>query len=64
VPAAGGASPRLVTASPEVLPPRPIVIDVDKLDKTKGQPASRQDRRASFDGIEILPSKHGQYKKL
>jgi hypothetical protein len=67
-PAAGwpaqGASPRLVTAVPEVLPPRPIVIDVDKLDETKGQSPTRQDRRASFDGIEILPSKRGQYKKV
>jgi len=61
---AEGASPRLVTATPEVLPPKPIVIDVDKLDETKGQSSTRQDRRASFDGIEILPSKRGQYKKV
>jgi hypothetical protein len=61
---AQGASPRLVTAAPEVLPPRPIVIDVAKLDETKGESSTRQDRRASFDGIEILPSKRGQYKKV
>jgi hypothetical protein len=53
-----------VTAAPEVLPPRPIVIDVAKLDETKGESSTRQDRRASFDGIEILPSKRGQYKKV
>ncbi len=61
---AQGASPRLVTARPEVLPPRPVVIEVNKLDQTKGESFSRQDRRASFDGIEILPSTPGQYKKV
>jgi capsular polysaccharide biosynthesis protein len=61
---AQGASPRLVTATPEVLPPKPVVIDVNKLDESKGESSTRQDRRASFDGIEILPSKRGQYKKI
>jgi len=61
---AQGASPRLVTAPPEVLPPRPVVIDFVKVDEPKGESSTRQDRRASFDGIEILPSKRGQYKKI
>jgi hypothetical protein len=60
----GGASPRLITAPPEFLPPRPIVVNVDR----EGPPASgsstRQDRRAAYDNIQILPSKRGQYKKV
>jgi hypothetical protein len=61
---AQGASPRLVTAPPEFLPPKPVVIEFEKLDETKGESSTRQDRRASFDGIETLPSKRGQYKKI
>jgi uncharacterized protein involved in exopolysaccharide biosynthesis len=60
----GGASPRLVTAPPEFLPPKPIVIQFDKGDARVGESSTRQDRRASADGVEILPSKHGQYKKV
>jgi hypothetical protein len=40
------------------------VIEFEKLDEPKGESATRQDRRASFDGIETLPSKRGQYKKI
>jgi polysaccharide biosynthesis transport protein len=60
----GGASPRLVTAPPEFLPPKPIVIEFEKADARAGESSTRQDRRASVDGVEILPSKRGQYKKL
>jgi polysaccharide biosynthesis transport protein len=60
----GGASPRMVTAPPEFLPPKPIVIDFDKADARVSESSTRQDRRVSADGVEILPSKRGQYKKL
>jgi capsular polysaccharide biosynthesis protein len=60
----GGASPRLVTAPPEFLPPKPVVIEFDKADARVGESSTRQDRRAAADGIEILPSKRGQYKKI
>jgi uncharacterized protein involved in exopolysaccharide biosynthesis len=60
----GGASPRLVTAPPEFLPPKPVVIEFDHADARVGESSTRQDRRAAADGIEILPSKRGQYKKI
>jgi succinoglycan biosynthesis transport protein ExoP len=60
----GSASPRLVTAPPEFLPPKPMVIEFDKTDARVGESSTRQDRRASADGVQILPSKHGQYKKV
>jgi uncharacterized protein involved in exopolysaccharide biosynthesis len=59
-----GASPRLVTAPPEFLPPKPMVIEFDRGDARAGDFSSRQDRRAAADGLEILPSKRGQYKKI
>jgi uncharacterized protein involved in exopolysaccharide biosynthesis len=60
----GGASPKLVTAPPEFLPPQPVVSESDKGDARVGESSTRQDRRAAADGVEILPSKRGQYKKL
>jgi succinoglycan biosynthesis transport protein ExoP len=60
----GSASPRLVTAPPEFLPPKPKVIEFDMGDGRVGESSTRQDRRANADGIEVLPSKHGQYKKV
>ena len=60
----GSASPRLVTAPPEFLPPKPVVIEFDKGDARLGESSTRQDRRANADGVEVLPSKHGQYKKV
>jgi hypothetical protein len=60
----GGASPRLVTAPPEFLPPKAIVVNVDREDGHAGESATRQDRRAAYDGIEILPSRRGQYKRI
>ena len=61
----GGASSRLVTAAPEFLPPKPVVLEFDKAaDARVGESSTRQDRRASADGVDILPSKRGQYRKL
>jgi uncharacterized protein involved in exopolysaccharide biosynthesis len=60
----GGASPRPITALPEVLPPKPLVIDFDSGDGPVGEYPTRQDRRATADGVDILPSKRGQYKKI
>jgi hypothetical protein len=59
-----GASPRIVTAQPEFLPPRSVVIEIDKTDAHVGESSTRQDRRAAFDRVDILPSKRGQYKKI
>jgi hypothetical protein len=60
----GGASPRLVTALPEFLPPKPVVIEFEKAEARVGESSTRQDRRGAADRVEILPSKRGQYKKL
>jgi hypothetical protein len=60
----GGAAPRLVTAPPVFLPPKPIVINVDREGPPAGESSTRQDRRAAFDGVNILPSRRGQYKKI
>lgn len=59
-----GATPRQVTAQPEFLPPRPVVIEFDNTDSHVGESSTRQDRRTPFDRVEILPSKRGQYKKI
>jgi succinoglycan biosynthesis transport protein ExoP len=59
----GGASPRLVTAPPEFLPPQPIVINAARNDTPVGESYTRQDRRPAYDDVDILPSKKGQYKK-
>ena len=42
-----GASPRLVTAPPEFLPPKPVVIEFDRKDARAGESSTRQDRRAA-----------------
>ena len=54
----------MVTAQPEFLPPRPVVIEFEETDARVGESSTRQDRRTPFDRVEILPSKHGQYKKV
>jgi len=59
-----GAAPQLVTAPPEFLPPRPVVIEIDKTDPHTGESSTRQDRRTPYDRVDILPSKRGQYKKV
>jgi hypothetical protein len=61
-PTAAAASPRLATEPPEVLPPRPVVIEFDQLEERPGE-SSRPDRCPPDDRIATLPSKRGQYKK-
>lgn len=58
------ASQRLVTAPPEVLPPKTVVVDFDRAHARQGESATRQDRRTAYDGVQILPSKRGQYKRI
>jgi hypothetical protein len=60
----GGAAPRLVTAPPEFLPPKRIVGNGDREGAPVGESSTRKDRRAAFDGVQILPSRRGQYKKI
>ena len=60
----GGASPRLVTAPPEFLPPKTVSISTGRDDAAGGEALGRLDRRASYDGVDILPSRKGQYKKV
>ena len=58
-----GASPRLVTAMPEFLPPKPVVIELDKSDPRGSESWARQDRRDPQDRGGTLPSRSGQYRK-
>lgn len=58
-----GASPAQLTLPAEFYPPKPVVIEFDEPDDPAGESSMRQDRRAPFDGVDILPSRHGQYKK-
>ena len=60
----GDASPRLVTAPPEFLPPTPIVIKVDREERAAGEPHVGPGRRMPVEAIEILPFKRGQFNKL
>ena len=60
----GDASPRLVTAPPEFLPPTPIVIKVDREERAVGEPHVGPGRRMPVEAIEILPFKRGQFNKL
>lgn len=57
------ASPRRVTAAPEVLPPKPVVLQFDRDNSYTGDSPTRLDRRDSSDRVDILPSKRGQYRK-
>jgi hypothetical protein len=55
------ASPRLVTATPEFLPPRQLVEEAEN-----SQPSSfrnRRDRQDDFEDVQVLPSRRGQYRK-
>lgn len=61
--AATVTSPRLVTAPPEFLPPRPEHDSAQKGHSWSNPATSHRDRRDSFDEVEILPSWRGQYKK-
>jgi len=57
-----GASPTLVTAPPEFLPPRPMVEKEEK-ERSSSNNSTRRDRRDTYDDVEILPSWRGQYKR-
>ncbi|MDR3751252.1 MAG: hypothetical protein P4K94_07165 [Terracidiphilus sp.] len=58
-----GTSSRQVTAQPEFLPPKSVVVTINKEQAQQADPTNRHDRRDAFDDVEILPSWHGQYRK-
>ncbi len=59
----GDASPKLVTAPPQFLPPQPVVIKVDREEgASASEPPARFAPRSSFDGMELLQPKRGQFK--
>jgi hypothetical protein len=58
---AANASPGLVTASPEFLPPRPLVEEAENSQPSRFR--NRRDREDDFDDVQILPSWRGQYRK-
>ncbi len=57
------ASPTLVTAPPEFLPPKPLLETTEKERFPQNSTKGRRDRRDTYDDVEILPSWRGQYKK-
>jgi uncharacterized protein involved in exopolysaccharide biosynthesis/Mrp family chromosome partitioning ATPase len=57
------ASPRLVTAQPEFLPPKPLVYTPAADRRTERGASDGPERRAGNDEVRILPSKRGQYKR-
>jgi hypothetical protein len=60
---ASGASPTMVTATPEILPPEPTADKSDKERTWSSKGKGRRDRRDAYDDVDILPSWRGQYKK-
>ena len=56
-------SARLVTAQPEFLPPKSVVVTIDNEQAQQTGATNRRDRRDAFDEVAILPSWRGQYKK-
>ena len=60
--ARNAAFPTVVTAQPEILPPKPDAGPESKGAK-KGNSPIRRDRYDTADDIEVLPSWRGQYKK-
>jgi hypothetical protein len=54
-------APRLVTAQPEILPPK--TIETAGSDDRDVPSVGRRDRRDAYDDVEILPSWRGQYRK-
>jgi polysaccharide biosynthesis transport protein len=57
------ASPRLVTAHPEFLPPQPIVYTPAADRRAESGASDGPDRRSGDDEVRILPSRRGQYKR-
>ncbi len=56
-------SPTLVTAAPEILPPRPAGEAEDGERTRENTGTTRRDRRDAYDDLQILPSWRGQYRK-
>jgi hypothetical protein len=54
-----GASSKVVTTTPEFLPPQ----QESKGRRSDSEGVNRRDRRDSYDDVEILPSWRGQYKR-
>ena len=54
-----GASSKVVTTTPEFLPPQ----QESKGRRSDSEAVTRRDRRDSYDDVEILPSWRGQYKR-
>ncbi len=55
------ASPKLVTESPEFLPPKPVVEEAENSQPSRFK--NRRDRQDDFDDVQILPAWKGQYRK-
>jgi uncharacterized protein involved in exopolysaccharide biosynthesis/Mrp family chromosome partitioning ATPase len=54
------ASPRLVTATPEFLPPRPTVEEAENSQPSRFK--NRRERADDFDDVQILPSWRSQHR--
>jgi uncharacterized protein involved in exopolysaccharide biosynthesis/Mrp family chromosome partitioning ATPase len=54
---------KVVTAQPEFLPPKSLVVTIDEEQAEQIAATTRHDRRDAFDDVEILPSWRGQYRK-
>jgi hypothetical protein len=52
-----------VIAEPEFLPPKSVVVMMDKDQGQLDDNSVRRDRREAYDDLQILPSWRGQYRK-
>jgi hypothetical protein len=52
-----------VIAEPEFLPPKSVVVMIDKEQERLDDNSVRRDRREAYDDLQILPSWRGQYRK-
>ena len=52
-----------VIAEPEFLPPKSVVVMIDKDREQLDDNSVRRDRREAYDDLQILPSWRGQYRK-
>lgn len=60
---AGAVGAKQVTAAPEFLPPKAVVVMIDKEQERLDEHSVRRDRRDAYDDLQILPSWRGQYRK-
>ena len=60
---AEGASPKLVTAQPEFLPPKPAAESNGTEGSGENHASHRRNRWDAGDDVAILPSRRGQYKR-